>query len=235
MHALALLALVPLALGAPAPAPAAAPIISPRGAQVIPGKYIVKLKEGAASGMVDSIVSKLGSTKPSHLYKGDGFRGFASKLDSKLLDLVARLPEVSSASPAHSSRHDASQGANAAQVEYIEEEAIFTINAYTTQTGAPWGIARLSHKSRGSTSYVYDSSAGAGTCAYVIDTGIYTAHSQFGGRATFLYNAVDSSNTDGNGHGTHVAGTIGSNTYGVAKKTNLYAVKVLDASGSGST
>ncbi|OIW27679.1 subtilisin-like protein [Coniochaeta ligniaria NRRL 30616] len=217
MHALALLALLPLALGAPAPAPVpepvAAPILSPRGAQVIHGKYIVKIKDGASSGIVDTIVGKLGSTKPHRVFKGDGFRGFASKLDGKLLDLVSKLPEV----------------------EYIEQEAIFTINAYTTQTGAPWGIARISHKAAGSTSYVYDTSAGAGTCAYVIDTGIYTAHSQFGGRATFLYNAVDSSNTDGNGHGTHVAGTIGSTTYGVAKKTNLYAVKVLDSSGSGTT
>ncbi|KAJ9165267.1 Subtilisin-like protein [Coniochaeta hoffmannii] len=215
MHALAFLALLPLALGAPAPAPepVAAPIISPRGATVIPGQYIVKVKEGIASDIVEAIVSKLGSTKPNHVFKGDGFRGFASKLDSKLLDLVSKLPEV----------------------EYIEEEAIFKINAYTTQTGAPWGIARLSHKSPGSTSYVYDTSAGAGTCAYVIDTGIYTAHSQFEGRATFLYNAVDSSNTDGNGHGTHVAGTIGSAAYGVAKKTKLYAVKVLDSSGSGTT
>lgn len=68
----------------------------------------------------------------------------------------------------------------------------------------------------------------------MIDTGIYTAHPEFEGRATFLANyAGDGSNTDGNGHGTHVAGTIGSKTYGVAKKTKLYAVKVLDASGSG--
>ncbi|MBE3042902.1 S8 family serine peptidase [Candidatus Bathyarchaeota archaeon] len=56
---------------------------------------------------------------------------------------------------------------------------------------------------------------------------------QFGGRASFLANYADSSNTDGNGHGTHVAGTIGASTYGVAKKTKLYAVKVLDANGSG--
>jgi len=58
---------------------------------------------------------------------------------------------------------------------------------------------------------------------------------QFGGRATWLGNFVDSANSDGNGHGTHVAGTIGASTYGVAKKTKLYAVKVLSASGSGST
>jgi subtilisin family serine protease len=70
---------------------------------------------------------------------------------------------------------------------------------------------------------------------YVIDTGIYTAHPEFEGRATFLANyAGDGQNTDGNGHGTHCAGTVGSKTYGVAKAAKLYAVKVLDASGSGS-
>lgn len=58
---------------------------------------------------------------------------------------------------------------------------------------------------------------------------------EFEGRATFLANYADSSNSDGNGHGTHVAGTVGSKTYGVAKKTQLYAVKVLNASGSGTT
>jgi subtilisin family serine protease len=62
-----------------------------------------------------------------------------------------------------------------------------------------------------------------------------TPEQQFGGRATFAANFVDSSNTDGNGHGTHVAGTIGSSSYGVAKKTKLYAVKVLGSDGSGST
>jgi subtilisin family serine protease len=105
--------------------------------------------------------------------------------------------------------------------------------AYVTQASSTWGLARISHAARGSTSYTYDSTAGAGTCAYVIDTGIYTAHTEFEGRATFLANyAGDGQNTDGNGHGTHCAGTIGSKTYGVAKKTKLYAVKVLDASGS---
>jgi subtilisin family serine protease len=105
--------------------------------------------------------------------------------------------------------------------------------AYVTQASSTWGLARISHAARGSTSYTYDSTAGANTCAYVIDTGISTTHPEFEGRATFLANyAGDGQNTDGNGHGTHVAGTIGSKTYGVAKKTKLYAVKVLDASGS---
>lgn len=64
-----------------------------------------------------------------------------------------------------------------------------------SQSGAPWGLGAISHAGTASTTYVYDSTAGSGTCAYVIDTGIYTAHSQFGGRATFLANYADSSNS----------------------------------------
>lgn len=145
------------------------------------------------------------------------------------------------------------------QVDYIEQDAVvqasdiqFEKKAYTTQASSTWGLARISHQARGSTSYTYDTSAGANTCSYVIDTGISTTHPEFEGRkyydnassfavfptdlitgAEFLANfAGDGSNTDGNGHGTHVAGTIGSKTYGVAKKTKLYAVKVLNAQGS---
>ena len=69
---------------------------------------------------------------------------------------------------------------------------------------------------------------------YIIDTGIYVSHSEFGSRTSMGFTYF-TSNTDGNGHGTHVAGTIGSKTYGVAKKTKLFAVKVLDANGSGTT
>ncbi|KAK3326693.1 peptidase S8/S53 domain-containing protein [Apodospora peruviana] len=214
-----LLALLPLALAAPAPVPDAgpidkrAPIIQPRGVEIVPGKYIVKFKSGASEEAVTTAVGKL-KKKADHVYKG-AFKGFAGAIDGATLESIQSNPDV----------------------DYIEAEAIFKINTYVSQTGAPWGLGRISHRAPGSTTYVYDDSAGAGTCAYVIDTGIYTAHSQFGSpsRATWLANYADSSNTDGNGHGTHVAGTIGGSTYGVAKKTKLYAVKVLDSSGSGTT
>jgi subtilisin family serine protease len=103
----------------------------------------------------------------------------------------------------------------------------------TTQSGAPWGLGRISYRKAGSTVYGYDSAAGTGTCAYVIDTGVYAAHPDFQGRAQQIksYTGV---NTDDNGHGTHVAGTIGSKTYGVAKNVQIFAIKVLDAGGSGS-
>ncbi|GAB1315274.1 hypothetical protein MFIFM68171_05484 [Madurella fahalii] len=214
----ALLALLPAVLAAPAvePLDKRAPVIAARAGQVVPGKYIIKLKDDADDDVLDRAVGRLGKSgksKAEHVYKGSKFKGFAGKIDASTLEELRALPEV----------------------EYVEEEAIFRINTYVSQSGAPWGIARLSSRSRGSTTYTYDDSAGAGTCSYVIDTGIYTSHSQFGGRATFAANFVDNSNTDGNGHGTHVAGTIGANTYGVAKRTRLYAVKVLGADGSGST
>jgi oryzin len=95
-----------------------------------------------------------------------------------------------------------------------------------SQSGATWGLGTLSSRSSGSTTYRYDSSAGAGTFAYVVDSGILKTHNQFGGRAVAGYNAAGGTHTDTLGHGTHVAGTIGGSTYGVSKQTTLVDVKV---------
>jgi subtilisin family serine protease len=216
MKSATLLAILPLALAAPTTvhkrAGGPAPILRPRDSKLLKDKYIVKLKAGSTLAAVDETMN-LFEGDAEHVYTAEGFKGFAAALDDAALEAIT----------------------NSDEVEYVEQDSIVSINAYVSQTGAPWGLGRISHKATGSTTYVYDSSAGAGTCAYIIDTGIYAAHSQFEGRATFLANYVDSSNTDGNGHGTHVAGTIGGVTYGVAKKTLLYGVKVLDSSGSGTT
>lgn len=105
-----------------------------------------------------------------------------------------------------------------------------SLSKIVTQAKAPnWGLGAISHKVPGSTNYVYDNTAGKGMWAYVVDTGVYTGHSEFEGRAFWGYNAYpNSKNTDMNGHGTHCAGVIASKTYGVAKKANIMAVKVLD-------
>ena len=102
-----------------------------------------------------------------------------------------------------------------------------------SQTNAPPGLARISHQTAGNSTYVFDSSAGANITAYVVDTGILVTHSEFQGRATFGANFANAVDTDENGHGSHVAGTIGGRTFGVAKSVNLVGVKVLDADGAG--
>ncbi|TVY38691.1 Subtilisin-like protease, partial [Lachnellula occidentalis] len=124
--------------------------------------------------------------------------------------------------------------ANTDMVSYIEADTIVRTSSFIQQATAPAGLDRLSHAAVGGSSYVFDDSAGAGITAYVVDTGIRTSHSEFGGRATFAANFVNTVDTDEDGHGSHVAGTIGGATFGVAKSVHLVAVKVLDANGAGS-
>jgi subtilisin family serine protease len=118
-------------------------------------------------------------------------------------------------------------------VRFVEEDSV--VEAIATQTSAPWGLDRIDQAARPlSGTYTY-ASTGSGVNAYIIDTGIRRTHTQFGGRASIAYDAVgDGRNgVDCNGHGTHVAGTVGGSTYGVAKSVWLYAVRVLNCSGSG--
>ncbi|OIW28080.1 subtilisin-like protein [Coniochaeta ligniaria NRRL 30616] len=122
---------------------------------------------------------------------------------------------------------------DADEVSYIEADTRVRLSALSTQGQATSGLARLSHADAGEASYVFDSTAGEGITAFVVDTGILVSHSEFQGRATFAANFVNDVDTDENGHGSHVAGTIGGRTFGVAKRVSLVAVKVLDADGSG--
>jgi subtilisin family serine protease len=118
------------------------------------------------------------------------------------------------------------------RVKFVEEDGVVT--ADVTQTNPPWGLDRIDQRNRPlSGTYTYNFT-GAGVRAYVIDTGIRTTHTQFGGRASNVFDAFGGSGADCNGHGTHVAGTIGGSTYGVAKSSMPRGVRVLDCNGSGS-
>jgi subtilisin family serine protease len=120
------------------------------------------------------------------------------------------------------------------EVELVERDR--RVTAYVTQSNPPWGLDRIDQRSRPlSRTFTYNKT-GSGVTAYVIDTGIRFSHSQFGGRAVSGFDSVDGgSANDCNGHGTHVAGTVGGSTYGVAKSVRLVAVRVLNCAGNGTT
>ncbi len=150
---------------------------------------------------------------PSRISRSIGFPtlhrftdGFAARLSAAQLKKVQSDPNVAA----------------------IEQDQTIKIN--TTQAHPTWGLDRIDqHKLPLSHSYHYVHT-GSGVDAYVIDTGIETSLAEFGGRANTVYGSADC-----NGHGTHVAGIIGSKTYGVAKSVKLHAVQVLDCDGNGST
>ena len=217
MKKLALLGLASLALAAcsdvPSPVgPALAPTPSPsasRGA-AIPGRYIVVFREGTdAESESSRIASALGGTV-RHTYRA-ALRGMAIELPEAAAAALRNVPSVA----------------------LVEQDQIMT--ASTTQSNATWGLDRIDQQALPlNATYVYDAT-GAGVTAYIIDTGILLAHSEFGGRAATGFDAITANGTaaDCNGHGTHVAGTVGGTTYGVAKGVSLVAVRVLDCGGSG--
>jgi len=130
------------------------------------------------------------------------------------------------------SAEDAERLSEDFRVAYVEEDGLVT--ADVTQSNPPWGLDRIDQRNRPlSATYTYNWT-GAGVRAYVIDTGILTSHTQFGGRASNVFDAFGGNGSDCNGHGTHVAGTIGGSTYGVAKSSLPRGVRVLNCSGSGS-
>ena len=186
------------------PAPVQAPVI-PAPERGVDGHYIIVLKEGGNPRSVAAIAG----VSPDYVYTA-ALNGFAADLNQGQLTALRHNPNVS----------------------YIEQDAEVSLN--TTQTSATWGLDRIDQHPRPlSTTFTYDST-GAGVTAYIIDTGLRYDHQEFGGRAAFGYDAFGGTGTDCNGHGTHVGGTVGGATYGVAKGVTLVAVRVLDCRGSGS-
>lgn len=180
----------------------------------IPGDYIVTFRDNVGDvGSVAQSIAGLHKGALKHLYRS-ALKGFAVQ------NISAAAAAAIAADP---------------RVLRVEEDQVMT--AITTQPGATWGIDRVDQPDLPlSTTYDY-SNDGAGVTVYIIDTGINFGHTEFGGRAVKGIDEVTAGGTaaDCNGHGTHVAGTVGGATYGIAKKANLVAVRVLNCAGSGTT
>ncbi|GIJ33686.1 S8 family peptidase [Micromonospora sediminimaris] len=183
------------------------------GATAVKDSYIVVFKDSEVSRTaVGSSVDRL-----LRRHGGATARTYSAAVRGAEVRVSARAAARIAADPA---------------VAYVEQNHVVSLAG--TQTNPPsWGLDRIDQRNLPlNSSYTYPNTA-TNVTSYVIDTGIRTTHSDFGGRATWGTNTVDSNNTDCNGHGTHVAGTVGGSAYGVAKATRLVAVKVLNCSGSG--
>jgi subtilisin family serine protease len=190
----------------PADAPAARQ--AGRASEVIPNRYIVVFKNDVsdAPGLSRQLAAAHGGTV-HHSYQ-HAIKGFAATLPEGAVAALRRNPNVA----------------------YVEQDQRVHL-VQTTQPNATWGLDRVDQRDLPlSGTYTYNST-GSGVTAYIIDTGIETSHWEFGGRAWVGADYVGGNGQDCNGHGTHVAGTVGGANYGVAKSVGLVSVRVFGCSG----
>ena len=185
--------------------------------RAIPGQYIVVLDDAkviraAVKGQSEGLAKAHGG-RVLQVYE-DALRGFTVAMSATAAATLARNPNV----------------------RYVEQDSIMEI--VDTQLGATWGLDRIDQRDLPRDgAYTFNTPA-MNVSVYIIDTGIRSTHTEFTGRVspTGFTSITDGNGTnDCNGHGTHVAGTVGGTTYGVAKGVTLHAVRVLNCAGSGST
>ena len=206
-----------------------APLMLASSGDAITDRYIVVLKQpqmlmNDAAGLQQFTQQTVGLMANSFSIKTDDV------FDSSIIGFVANLDALQLKQLRRDSR-----------VEYIEQDRILSIDPVVSneavQSNAIWGLDRIDQRNLPLDRNYNANFDGSGVTAYVIDTGVNNNHEEFGGRSVSGYDFVDNDadSSDCNGHGTHVAGTIGGSQYGVAKNVNIVGVRVLSCSGSGTT
>jgi subtilisin family serine protease len=184
----------------------AAPLLSAAPGRGIPGEYVVVLNEGANP----TAVAAVAGVQPRETWTA-ALTGFAAALSPGQVTALRHHPDVA----------------------YLEQNQVF--EPQFIQSPAPWGLDRIDQPNLPlNNQYVYNS-LGQNVTAYIIDSGILHTHPEFGGRAGNVYDAFGGTGVDCHGHGTGVAGVVGSKTYGVAKGVRLAGVRVLNCTGTGTT
>ena len=207
----------------------AAELLSVDRSKAIAEKYIVVFKTPSVlNTKIDDAIEKFASTQASSLssaYHVDVVQEFGGVLNGVLVN---------------ASDDQVQEMLNDPNIDYIEQDQIMSIDPLVSTNGnqgnAIWGLDRVDQVQLPlNSNYHYDFD-GSGVTAYVIDTGVNVSHNEFGNRASHGYDFIDNDSdaTDCNGHGTHVAGTIGGSEYGIAKNVNVVGIRVLGCNGSGS-
>ncbi|HEX2196439.1 MAG TPA: S8 family serine peptidase [Actinomycetota bacterium] len=179
--------------------------------KAVPGSYVVVLDDSVAvPAQAATALARIHGGEIGYVYN-HALKGFSIEIDRAGALALSADPRV----------------------DLVEEDPV--VRKVETQSNPPYGLDRIDQRNLPlSGSYVYNAN-GSGSTAYIIDSGIRITHSDFGGRASHGYDFVDddADASDCDGHGTHVAGTVGGTKHGVAKAASLVAVRVLDCAGDG--